>query len=44
MNRRVNALTVFDDRTGPALYAGGEFATAGDTASSRIAAWRCPMP
>jgi hypothetical protein len=40
----VYALTVFDDGTGPALYAGGEFTTAGGTPASYIAAWRCVMP
>src|SRR6266852_4186326 len=35
----VNALAVFDDGTGPALYAGGEFIIAGDIAANRIAKW-----
>src|SRR5258708_7589240 len=35
----VHALTVFDDGTGPALYAGGEFTTAGDVVANRIAKW-----
>lgn len=35
----VHALTVFDDGNGPALYAGGEFTTAGDVPASRIARW-----
>src|SRR6266852_3430940 len=35
----LRALTVFDDGTGPALYAGGEFTTAGDVAANRIAKW-----
>src|SRR5229473_6781278 len=35
----VHALTVFDDGTGPALYAGGEFTTAGDVTANRIAKW-----
>jgi len=35
----VYALTVFDDGTGPALYAGGVFTTAGDIAASNIARW-----
>lgn len=37
----VYALTVFDDESGggPALYAGGNFATAGGVAASRIAKW-----
>src|SRR5258708_33671922 len=37
----VSALTVFDDGTGAALYAGGQFATAGGVAANDIAAWRC---
>ncbi len=38
---RVRALTVFDDGSGsgPALYAGGEFTTAGDETVNRIAKW-----
>ena len=39
MNARVFALTVFDDQTGPALYAGGEFTTAGGISANRIAKW-----
>jgi len=37
----VNALTVFDDGLGggPALYAGGEFTSAGGVAANRIARW-----
>ncbi|MFH0982498.1 MAG: hypothetical protein V2A79_13310, partial [Planctomycetota bacterium] len=35
----VSALTVFDDGTGPALYAGGDFTTAGGVPASRIAKW-----
>ncbi len=35
----VNALTVFDDGGGPALYAGGQFATAGGVAARNIAKW-----
>jgi hypothetical protein len=35
----VHALTVFDDGGGPALYAGGEFSTAGGASASRIAKW-----
>ena len=37
--RLVNALTVFDDGGGPALYAGGCFTTAGGVAANRIAKW-----
>jgi hypothetical protein len=36
---RVNALTVFDDGTGPALYAGGYFAIAGEVEAHNIAQW-----
>lgn len=41
MNAPVEALAVFDDGAGggPALYAGGEFATAGGVAASGIAKW-----
>jgi len=35
----VGALTTFDDGTGPALYAGGTFATAGGVAANGIARW-----
>ncbi len=35
----VKALTVFDDGNGPALYAGGNFSTAGGVAASRVARW-----
>ena len=35
----VNALAVFDDGSGPALYVGGSFGTAGGVAASRIARW-----
>lgn len=35
----VRALAVFDDGTGPALYAGGEFEIAGGRRASRIARW-----
>jgi hypothetical protein len=36
---RVYALTVFDDGSGQALYAGGEFETAGGQNASSIARW-----
>jgi trimeric autotransporter adhesin len=39
MNERVHALTVFDDGTGPALYAGGAFTLAGGVPVGRIAKW-----
>ena len=35
----VHALTVFDDGTGPTLYAGGAFTTAGGMPANRIAKW-----
>jgi hypothetical protein len=35
----VSALTVFDDGNGPALYAGGSFATSGGTPVNHIAKW-----
>jgi len=35
----VFALAVFDDGPGPALYAGGQFATAGGVTVNRIARW-----
>jgi hypothetical protein len=35
----VRALTVFDDGGGPALFAGGDFTTAGGVAANRIAKW-----
>jgi hypothetical protein len=35
----VHALTVFDDGSGPALFAGGSFDLAGGTGVSRIARW-----
>ncbi|MFG0282988.1 MAG: hypothetical protein ACF8R7_01075 [Phycisphaerales bacterium JB039] len=34
-----HALVIFDDGTGPALYAAGEFARAGDVLASNIARW-----
>ncbi len=41
VNSWISALTVFDDdgSTGPALYVGGAFTTAGGQAASRIARW-----
>jgi hypothetical protein len=39
MNDVVLALTVFDDGSGPALYAGGSFTTAGDVPAAHIAKW-----
>ena len=35
----VNALTVFDDGSGPALYAGGQFTIAGGETANSIARW-----
>jgi hypothetical protein len=37
LNSGVDALAVFDDGTGPALYAGGLFGTAGGLPANRIA-------
>jgi len=39
MNNWVGALTVFDDGSGPALYAGGNFTIAGGVAANRVAKW-----
>ena len=39
MDDLVRTLTVFDDGTGPALYAGGDFTTAGQAAAGKIAKW-----
>jgi len=36
----VHALAVFDDGTGPALYAGGEFVSSGGAPVSKLARWR----
>ncbi|MFG0284868.1 MAG: GC-type dockerin domain-anchored protein [Phycisphaerales bacterium JB039] len=36
---RVYAMTVFDDGTAPALYAGGAFSSAGGVSASNIAKW-----
>ncbi len=35
----VNALAVFDDGSGPALFAGGTFTTAGGVSAPRLARW-----
>ncbi len=39
MNNLVNALAVFDDGNGPALYAAGNFTTAGGVTVNRVAKW-----
>ncbi|MBK9119310.1 MAG: hypothetical protein IPM18_06855 [Phycisphaerales bacterium] len=39
VNAEVNALAVFDDGSGPALYAAGEFDTAGGQPARNIARW-----
>jgi len=39
MNGAVRALVVFNDDSGPALYAGGDFTMAGGVSVSRIARW-----
>lgn len=36
---RVNALTVFDDGSGPALFAGGHFSSIGGTSTRGVAKW-----
>lgn len=36
---RVTGLAVYDDGTGPALYAGGNFNTAGGVPANRVAKW-----
>ena len=44
LDSRVNALTVFDDGSGPALYAGGDFSCAGgphDDSLALIHSWSC---
>src|SRR6185503_6833249 len=38
-NGHVEALTVFDDGEGPALYAGGDFTEAGGVAANHVARW-----
>jgi hypothetical protein len=40
----VGALAAFDDGHGPALFAGGEFTSAGGLASANIARWGCVAP
>lgn len=39
MNNLVNALAVYDDGSGPALYAAGNFTTAGGVSANRVAKW-----
>ncbi|CAG0983471.1 hypothetical protein PHYC_01893 [Phycisphaerales bacterium] len=39
LNGPANALAVFNDGNGPALYVGGTFASAGGMSASRIARW-----
>ena len=39
LNGAVRALAVFDDGSGPALYAGGEFDASGSTSLNRVARW-----
>ncbi len=39
LDDRVSALTVHDDGSGPALYAGGHFETAGGVITNNIARW-----
>jgi hypothetical protein len=46
MNTWVLEISEFDDGSGPALYIGGGFTTAGGTEAGRIAKWQgcAPMP
>jgi len=39
VDNSVNAFAVFDDGTGPALYAGGHFSSAGGVAANCVARW-----
>ena len=39
IDNAVRVLAVFDDGTGPALFAGGDFTSAGGVSASRIAKW-----
>src|SRR6185295_13493208 len=39
LNDSANAMAVFNDGSGPALFVGGAFTTAGGNAASRIAKW-----
>jgi hypothetical protein len=39
VNDRILSMAVFDDGSGPALYAGGEFADAGGASALNIASW-----
>ena len=43
MNDRVSTLTVFDDGSGPALFAGGSFTTAGGVVSGYMSRWGCEI-
>jgi trimeric autotransporter adhesin len=44
LNAPVNALTVFDDGTGLALFVGGSFISTGDVAANAIAQWNPGAP
>lgn len=45
LNGNANALLVFDDGDGPALYTGGSFTTAAGQPAERFARWKgCPLP
>lgn len=39
LNHFVRAMTVFDDGSGPALYVGGTFTSAGGVSAGRVAKW-----
>ncbi len=40
LNGPVRAMTTFDDGSGPALYVGGDFTTAGGQPAARVARWQ----
>jgi trimeric autotransporter adhesin len=40
----VDAMTIFDDGSGPALYVGGSFDEAGGIPALDVARWRCETP
>lgn len=42
--RTVYSVTTFDDGTGPAVWAGGDFAFAGGIPSSYVGKWSCSAP
>lgn len=44
VSSRVYALAAFDDGSGPAIWVGGNFASAGAIGSSYLARWQCRVP